>query len=269
VLAAARVGGIQSNADYPADFLFDNLAIEQAVIGAAARHRVRKLLMLGASCIYPRHTPQPVDASQLLAGPLEPTSQWYAVAKIAGIKLAEAFRHQYGLDFISAIPASAYGPGDNFDVQEGHVIPALMRKAHDAVLAGKPEISVWGSGKPLREFLHVDDLADALLFLLERYSAPEPINVGSGTEIAISELAEAICASVGYRGALRFDPLYPDGAPRKLTDSTPLAALGWRPRIGLGEGLAGMYRWFLDNVASQDASSSDHAGQRALSARAR
>ena len=249
VLAAAKVGGIRANARAPADFLFDNLAIQQAVIGAAARARVARLLMLGSSCIYPKHAPQPIEAAQLLAGPLEPTNQWYAVAKIAGIKLAEAFREQHGLDFISAIPASLYGPGDNFDLDGGHVIPALLRKAHEARQTEQSEIAVWGTGTPLREFLHVDDLADALVFLLEHYSAAAPINVGSGDEISIRQLAEAICATVGFDGRLRFDPSSPDGTPRKVTDSAPLNALGWRPRIGLAEGLAGAYRWYLDHVA--------------------
>lgn len=251
VLAAARVGGIRANDSYPVDFLFDNLAIQQAVIGAAARFGVAKLMVLGSSCIYPRQAPQPIAPSNLLTGPLEPTNQWYAVAKIAGIKLAEAFRHQHGLDFISAIPTSLYGPGDNFDSQGGHVIPGLIRKAHEAKRDGAPEITVWGTGTPLREFLHVDDLADALVMLLERYSAPEPINVGSGQEISILELADAVCRTVGFEGALCFDTSRPDGMPRKLIDSSVLATLGWRPRIDLKTGLDDLYRWFLMNVADQ------------------
>lgn len=252
VLAAARVGGIHANDTYPADFLFDNLAIQQAVIGAAACGRVAKLMVLGSSCIYPRLAPQPIAPSQLLAGPLEPTNEWYAVAKIAGIKLAQAFRRQYGLDFISAIPTSLYGPGDNFDPESGHVIPGLMRKAHDAKRDDAPGITVWGSGAPLREFLHVEDLADALVMLLERYSASEPINVGSGLEISIRELAVSVCRTVGFEGALYFDTSRPDGTPRKLIDSNVLAALGWRPRIDLTTGLEGLYRSFLRQITDQD-----------------
>lgn len=251
VLAAARVGGIRANDTYPVDFLFDNLAIQQAVIGAAARYGVAKLMVLGSSCIYPRQAAQPIAPSDLLTGPFEPTNQWYAVAKIAGIKLAEAFRRQHGLDFISVIPTSLYGPGDNFDLQGGHVIPALIRKAHEAKRNNATEITVWGTGEPLREFLHVDDLADALVMLLERYSAPDPINVGSGEEISIRELAEAACRTVGFEGDIRFDTSRPDGMPRKLIDSSVLATLGWRRRIDLKTGLDDLYRWFLANVSDQ------------------
>lgn len=247
VLAAARVGGIRANDTRPADFLFDNLAIQQSVIGAAASCGVAKLMVLGSSCIYPRLAEQPIVASQLLAGPLEPTNEWYAIAKIAGIKLAQAFRRQHGLDFISAIPTSLYGPGDNFDAESGHVIPGLMRKAHEARRDGATGITVWGSGAPLREFMHVDDLADALVMLLERYSAPEPINVGSGLEISIRELAALVCRTVGFEGALHFDTSRPDGTPRKLIDSSELSALGWRPRIDLATGLAGLYKFFLQH----------------------
>ncbi|WP_299614132.1 GDP-L-fucose synthase [uncultured Tateyamaria sp.] len=251
VLAAARVGGIRANDAYPVDFLFDNLAIQQAVIGAAARYGVAKLMVLGSSCIYPRQAPQPIAPSDLLTGPFEPTNQWYGVAKIAGIKLAEAFRRQHGLDFISVIPTSLYGPGDNFDLQGGHVIPALIRKAHEAKRNDATEITVWGTGEPLREFLHVDDLADALVMLLERYSAPDPINVGSGEEISIRELAEAACRTVGFEGDIRFDTSRPDGMPRKLIDSSVLATLGWRRRIDLKTGLDDLYSWFLANVSDQ------------------
>ncbi len=247
VLAAARVGGIRANDTRPADFLFDNLAIQQSVIGAAARCGVAKLMVLGSSCIYPRLAEQPIMASQLLSGPLEPTNEWYAIAKIAGIKLAQAFRRQHGLDFISAIPTSLYGPGDNFDAESGHVIPGLMRKAHEARRDGATGITVWGSGAPLREFMHVDDLADALVMLLERYSAPEPINVGSGLEISIRELAALVCRTVGFEGALHFDTSRPDGTPRKLIDSSELSALGWHPRIDLATGLAGLYKFFLQH----------------------
>ena len=244
ILAAARVGGIHTNDTRPADFLFDNMAIQQSVIGGAARFRIEKLMVLGSSCIYPRNAPLPMVPSHLLSGPLEPTNEWYALAKITGIKLAEAFRRQHGLDFISIIPTSLYGRGDNFDLDTGHVIPALMRRAHDAKLEGAAALTVWGSGKPLREFLHVEDLADALVLLLERYSAPEPINIGSGAEISIGDLARAVCKAVGYAGALRFDTSRPDGAARKLIDSSALARFGWRPRIGLTAGLEDLYRWF-------------------------
>jgi GDP-L-fucose synthase len=245
-LAAARVGGILANDSRPGEFIYDNLMIEANVIEAARRTGVAKLVFLGSSCIYPRLAPQPIPESALLAGPLEPTNEWYAVAKIAGIKLCQAYRRQYGCDFICAQPTNLYGPGDNFDLLASHVVPALMRKAEEARLAGAPSMTVWGSGAPLREFLHVDDLADALVFLARRYSGEEIVNVGSGEEVSIRDLAQRICAAVGFSGRLEFDASKPDGTPRKLVDTARLAALGWRPRIGLDDGLAMTYRWFRE-----------------------
>lgn len=243
VLAAARVGGIQANATRPADFLYDNLAIQTNVIHASYRLGVRKLLFLGSSCIYPGRAPQPMGEDALLTGPLEPTNEAYAIAKIAGLKMATAYRRQYGCDFISAMPTNLYGPGDNFDLEASHVIPALMRKAYEAKASGGA-LEVWGTGTPRREFLHVDDLADACVYLLNRYSADDPINVGTGEDIAIGDLAAMIAEIAGVGAGLRFRSDKPDGAPRKLLDVGRLTALGWRARTPLREGLAETYRWF-------------------------
>lgn len=246
-LAAARVGGILANDAYPAQFIYENLAIQNHVIEAAHRYGARKLLFLGSSCIYPKHAPQPMAEDCLLAGPLEPTNQWYAVAKIAGIKLCQAMRRQHGFDAISLMPTNLYGPGDNFDLDNSHVLPALLRKFHEAKEAGQPTVAVWGTGSPRREFLHVDDLAEACLFLMERYSGEEIVNVGCGSDLAIRELAELVRRVVGFAGDLVFDTSKPDGTPRKLLDVSRLTALGWRPRIGLEEGVRATYRWYLEN----------------------
>ena len=245
VVAAARVGGILANSRRPADFLAENLAIELNLIRSAAACGVRKLLFLGSSCIYPRDCPQPIREDYLLTGPLEPTNEWYALAKIAGIKLCQAYRRQHGCDFVSAMPTNLYGPGDQFDLAASHVVPALMRKLHEAKLAGSHSVPVWGTGSPRREFLHVDDLADACVFLLRHYSDEAPINVGCGEDLTIAELARLIAEVVGYRGELAFDPGKPDGTPRKLLDVSRLDALGWRARIPLRQGLEGAYRWLL------------------------
>jgi len=248
-LAAAKVGGIVANDSAPAAFLYDNLAIAANVIHAAAAANVEKLLFLGSSCIYPKFAPQPIHEEALLTAPLEPTNQWYAVAKIAGLKLCEAYRRQHGCDFISAMPTNLYGPGDNFDLTSSHVVPALLRKAHEAKIAGRPELEIWGSGTPRREFLHVDDAADALVYLMERYSDFSHVNVGSGYDLTILELAKTIAQVVGFEGNIKTDPTKPDGTPRKLLDSSKLAALGWRPRISLADGLAETYRWFASALA--------------------
>lgn len=250
VLAAAKVGGILANAQFPADFIEENLAIELAVMGAAARLRTEKLVFLGSTCVYPKMAPQPIKEEYLLTGPLEPTNEWYAVAKIAGLKLAEAYRRQHGLDFISLMPTNLYGPNDNFSLEGSHVLPALIRKAHEAKLRGDDRIVIWGSGTPRREFLHVDDLADAVLFLAERYSDPRPINVGTGEDLTIRELAELVCAAVGFRGAIELDRSKPDGTPVKRTDVTRLKQLGWHPRIALRDGLRSTYAWFVENQHS-------------------
>ncbi len=247
VIAAARVGGIAANAARPVDFLHDNLLIEANIMRTAAEARVAKLMFLGSSCIYPRDAAQPMAEAALLTGPLEPTNQWYAVAKIAGIKLAEAYRQQYGLDFISAMPTNLYGPGDNYDLESSHVIPALLRKAVEARDSSAATMTVWGSGTPLREFMHVDDLADALVFLLRHYSAAGHINVGTGQEVTIAAVAQVIAETVGFTGSLVFDRSRPDGTPRKLMDSQALLALGWAPRIGLRDGLADAYRHFVES----------------------
>ena len=244
ILAAAKVGGILANDRFPADFLYQNLLIETNVIGAAAALKVEKLVFLGSSCIYPKLAPQPLKEESLLTGPLEPTNEWYAVAKIAGIKLCQAFRRQYGLDFISAMPTNLYGPGDNFDLQSSHVLPALIRKAHEAKLGSAGFLDVWGTGTVRREFLHVDDCADAVVHLLEHYSGEQHVNVGCGEDLTIRELAELVCDVVGFRGELRFDTSKPDGTPRKLMDVSRLAELGWRPGIGLRSGIAASYDWF-------------------------
>jgi GDP-L-fucose synthase len=248
-LAAARVGGIVANDSAPASFLYDNLAIATNVIRAAADTRVEKLLFVGSSCIYPKFAPQPIPESALLTGPLEETNQWYAVAKIAGLKLCQAYRQQHGCDFISAMPTSLYGPGDNFDLTSSHVIPALMRKAHEAKIAGTAEMFVWGSGTPRREFLHVDDAADALVHLMTHYSGDTPVNVGCGNDLTILELARLIARVVGFTGRISTDPSKPDGTPRKLLDISRLTSLGWQPRIGLEQGLASTYRWFARHYA--------------------
>jgi len=243
-LAAATVGGILANDREPARFLYDNLVIETNLIEAAHASGVAKLLFLGSSCIYPKFADQPITEDSLLTGPLEPTNQWYAIAKIAGLKLAEAYRRQYGADFISAMPTNLYGPNDNFDLQTSHVLPALLRKFHEAVVRGEGTVTIWGSGTPRREFLHVDDCADALVFLMQNYSAPEHINVGSGTDVTIRELAEMVAEATGFRGTIELDRSRPDGTPRKLMSAARLSALGWRPTIGLRDGIAATYAWF-------------------------
>jgi GDP-L-fucose synthase len=245
-LAAARVGGILANDSYPADFLHDNLVIATSIIEAARRSDVEKLLFLGSSCIYPKAAPQPIDEDALLTGPLEPTNEWYAVAKIAGLKLAQAYRRQHGCDFISAMPTNLYGPNDNFDLASSHVLPALMRKAHEAKLNDDPSMTLWGTGRPRRELMHVDDCADALVFLMRTYSDEGHINVGVGEDVTTRELADLVCEAVGYRGQIVRDETKPDGTFRKLMNSARLNALGWRPSIGLRQGLAQTYRWFLD-----------------------
>jgi GDP-L-fucose synthase len=250
LLAAGTVGGILANSTRPAEFIYDNLLIHATVVHAAHVYGVKKLLYLGSSCIYPRDASQPMTEAALLAGPLEPTNEPYAIAKIAGIKLCRAYRVQYGCDFISAMPTNLYGPGDNFGLASSHVLPALMRKFHDAKMAGASEVTVWGSGRPRREFLHVDDLADACAFLMRHYDEADHVNVGCGEDLTIQELAEQI-REVVYPGArIRFDASKPDGAPRKLLDVSRLHALGWRHRIPLADGIASTYRWFLENPSA-------------------
>jgi GDP-L-fucose synthase len=248
VVAAAKVGGIKANNDFPVEFLLDNLRIQNNIIRAAHETDVRKLLFLGSSCIYPKFAPQPIPETALLSGPLEPTNEAYAIAKIAGIKLCQAFSREYRTNFISAMPTNLYGPNDNFDLETSHVLPALLRKAHEAKVRKARELVVWGSGKPRREFLHVDDLASACLFLLENYDSPEIINVGCGEDISIRELAELICDVVGFEGELAWDATKPEGTPRKLLDVTKLHNLGWQPVIPLREGITQTYDWFLKNV---------------------
>ena len=240
-LAAAKVGGIQANNTRPAEFLYENLMIEANIIHAAYQVGVQKLIFLGSTCIYPKMAPQPIPESALLTGPLEPTNEWYAIAKIAGIKLCQAYRRQYGCDFIAAQPTNLYGPGDNYDLESSHVLPALLRKAHEAKLSGASELVVWGSGSPRREFLHVDDLADAVVHLAKIYSDEEHVNVGSGAEVTIKELAELVCETVGYQGVLRFDVSKPDGTPRKLSDVSKLHGLGWNHARSLRDGLNQTY----------------------------
>jgi len=249
-LAAAKVGGILANDRYPADFLRDNLQIEMNVIEGARRAGVEKLVFLGSSCIYPKFAPQPIAEEALLTGPLEPTNQWYAVAKIAGIKLCQAYRLQYGCDFISAMPTNLYGPGDNFDLQSSHVVPALMRKAHEAKLARADRLVMWGTGAPRREFLHCDDCADALVHLAGAYSDIGQVNVGAGADISIADLTALVARIVGFEGEIVGDPTKPDGTPRKLLDVERLSRLGWSPRIGLEDGVERTYRWYLENVAA-------------------
>jgi len=249
VLAAAKVGGILANDTYPADFLFENLLIETAIFGAAHANNVDRLLFLGSSCIYPKLAPQPITEDALLTGPLEETNEWYAVAKIAGIKLAQAFRKQYGRDYISAMPTNLYGPGDNFDLKSSHVLPALIRKAHDAKINRAETITVWGTGTPRREFLHADDCADALVFLLKTYSDARHVNVGSGQDLSIIELTQLVCRVVGFEGRIVHDLSKPDGTPRKLMSADRLRAMGWAPCISLETGVAETYRWFLQHAA--------------------
>jgi GDP-L-fucose synthase len=248
-LAAARVGGIYANNSFPADFITENLQIAVNLIHGAFAAGVRKLVFLGSSCIYPRLAPQPMTEDLLLTGPLEPTNQWYAVAKIAGLKLVEAYRRQHGADFVSVMPTNLYGPGDNYHPEHGHVPAALIRRFHEAKLARAPKVSVWGSGTPRREFLAVDDLADACVFVMKHYSADEFINVGTGEDISIAEFARLVADVVGYQGELAFDTARPDGAPQKLLDVSKLSALGWRPSIALRQGLEGAYRDFVAHDA--------------------
>lgn len=249
VVAAAKVGGIHANDTYPADFLYENLVIETNIVQASFRANVGKLLFLGSSCIYPKLAPQPMAENALLTGPLEPTNEWYAIAKIAGIKLCQAYRKQHGCDYISAMPTNLYGIGDNFHPANSHVLPALMARLHDAKRDRLPEVAIWGSGKPLREFLYVDDLADALVFLLKNYSGYDHVNVGTGQEVSIRTLAEQVAAAVGWQGRFVFDATKPDGTPRKLMDNAKLAKLGWTARTSLAEGLRLTYAWFLEEAA--------------------
>jgi GDP-L-fucose synthase len=251
LLAAARVGGIMANASRPADFIGENLQIQTNVIDAAYRHGCRKLLFFGSSCIYPRLAEQPIREEYLLTGPLEATNEWYAIAKIAGLKMCQAYRRQHGFDAIALMPTNLYGPGDNFDPLESHVLPALLRRMHEAKHLQQPSVVVWGSGEPLREFLHVDDLAAATLFLLENYSAEEPINVGTGSEVTIRELAGILRRIVGYQGTIEFDRSKPDGAPRKRLDVTAMTRLGWRARILLEDGIRSTYEWYLEHAAPE------------------
>lgn len=248
ILSAAKVGGIHANNTYPADFISINLQIQTNVIDASYRYGVQKLLFLGSSCIYPKFAPQPITEDSLLTGPLEPTNEWYAVAKIAGIKMCQAYRLQYKWDAISAMPTNLYGPNDNFHPENSHVLPALIRRFHRAKISDAKEVIVWGTGSPLREFLHVDDLADAVVFLMEKYSGLSHINVGSGKEVTIKELAELVKEVVGFNGQLVWDSSKPDGTPRKLMDSSKLAEMGWEPKISLKDGLADTYKWYLKNV---------------------
>jgi GDP-L-fucose synthase len=247
-LAAAKVGGILANSTFPGDFIRENLAIQLNVLEAARRFEVEKLLFLGSSCIYPRNAAQPMQESALLSGPLEPTNEAYAVAKIAGIKMCQAYHTQWGCKFISVMPTNLYGPGDNFDLAGSHVLPALIRKFHEAKVQGQPTVEVWGSGRPRREFLHVDDLAEACVFLMEAWDEPDIINVGTGEDISIADLAELVRSEVGYDGRIVFDPEKPDGTPRKLLDVTRIHELGWRAKISLTEGIASTYDWYTSEA---------------------
>ncbi|MFC5509208.1 GDP-L-fucose synthase, partial [Bosea massiliensis] len=255
IVAAAKVGGILANDTYPADFLYQNLMIEANIIEASRQAGVGKLLFLGSSCIYPKLAPQPIQEDSLLTGPLEPTNEWYAIAKIAGIKLAQSYRKQYGCDYISAMPTNLYGPEDNFDLQSSHVMPALLRKAHEAKQRGDSQITIWGTGTPRREFLHVDDCADGLVHLLKTYSGFEHVNIGSGEDVTILELTQAVCEVVGFTGEIVKDTSKPDGTRRKLMSADKLRAVGWAPKIGLKEGIAQTYQWFLANRAGGSAPS--------------
>ncbi|AER56159.1 GDP-L-fucose synthase [Pseudoxanthomonas spadix] len=249
-LAAAKVGGIHANDTYPAEFLLENLQIQNNVIDAAYRNGAHKLTFLGSSCIYPKFAEQPIREDSLLTGPLEPTNEWYAIAKIAGIKLCQAYRRQYGFNAISLMPTNLYGPGDNFDLDNSHVLPALIRKFHQAKLAGAPEVVMWGTGTPRREFLHVDDMAAATVYLTQTYNGADIVNVGVGDDISIRELAELVKDITGYTGRIVNDTSKPDGTPRKLLDVSRLHSLGWKAQVELREGIAATYQWFLDNQQS-------------------
>ena len=250
-LAAARVGGILANDSRPAEFIAENLAIQSNVVGSAWRNGTGKLLFLGSSCIYPKHAPQPMSEDCLMTGPLEPTNEWYAIAKIAGLKLCQAYRKQYGFDAICAMPTNLYGPGDNFDLRSSHVLPALIRKISEAAETGAPEVEIWGTGTPRREFLHVDDLADACVYLMQHYSDMRPINVGWGSDISISELAALIARTVGFTGTFRFDKSKPDGTPRKLLDVSSLRRIGWIPQIPLEEGIRRTVEWYRNSASGR------------------
>jgi GDP-L-fucose synthase len=250
-LAAARVGGIYANDTRPAEFIYDNLAIQTNVVEAARRHGVEKMLLMGSSCIYPRLAPQPIPESALLTGPLEPTNQWYAIAKIAGLMTGQAYRRQYGCDFISVMPTNLYGPGDNFDLMQSHVVPALIVKAHQAKESRAPSMEVWGTGAVRREFLYVDDAADGMVYFMQNYSDEKIVNLGPGSDVPIRDLVKLICEVVGYKGGLRFDSSRPDGAPRKLVDTGFATSLGWKAKTPLRKGLEETYRWFLDNVGTE------------------
>ena len=249
IMAAARVGGIHANNSYPATFIRDNLLIQDNVIDSAHRSGVAKFVFLGSSCIYPKLAPQPIKEDYLLTGPLEPTNEWYAIAKIAGVKMCQAYRREFGFNAISLMPTNLYGPGDNFDLQNSHVLPALIRRFHEAKARGDDRVTVWGTGTPRREFLHVDDLADAVLYLLQNYDAEPIVNIGWGQDVTIRELAELVLSAIGYRGRLEFDSTKPDGTPRKLLDVTRLTDLGWKPRISLENGIARTYAWFKEHSA--------------------
>jgi GDP-L-fucose synthase len=250
VMAAARVGGIQANNTRPAEFIRDNLLIQDNVIDAAYRAGVAKFVFLGSSCIYPKLAPQPIKEDSLLTGPLEPTNEWYAIAKIAGLKMCQAYRRQYGFNAISLMPTNLYGPGDNFDLHNSHVLPALIRRFHEAQLRNDATLTVWGTGTPRREFLHVDDLADAVIYLLKTYEDEAIVNIGWGQDVTIRELAEMVAAVSGFRGRLLFDSSKPDGTPRKLLDTSRLSSLGWTPKIPLKEGIESTYAWFKENIAA-------------------
>jgi GDP-L-fucose synthase len=254
--AAAKVGGILANSRYPASFIYDNLAIELNLIHGAWRHGVKKLQFLGSSCIYPKLAPQPLKEEYLLSGPLEPTNEWYAIAKIAGIKLCQAYREQHGFNAISLMPTNLYGPGDNFDLESSHVLPALIRKFDEAHAKGCPDVTVWGSGTPRREFLHVDDLANGAVFMMQNYDGAAIVNIGAGEDIAIADLAALVANIVGYRGQVVFDASKPDGTPRKLLDVSRIHAAGWRHRIGLEEGIRSTYQWFKQSFHAQNAGAS-------------
>lgn len=261
VLAAAKVGGILANHSYPADFLYNNLMIQANVVQAAFKAGVEKLVLLGSSCIYPKIAPQPITEDALLTGPLEPTNEWYAIAKIAGIKLGQAYRRQHGFDAISAMPTNLYGPEDNFDLNGSHVLPAMIRKAHEAKLAGADSFTIWGTGSPRREFLHVDDCADALVHLLQRYSGDQHVNVGSGEDIAIRELAALVAEVVGFKGEIVRDLSKPDGTPRKLMSADVLRSLGWRPKTALRDGIEQVYGWFVEHNHGAAGGSSSRASR--------